>query len=330
MGLGQSVRRVKHSIPQSSTSELLLSNGVESPARQMFLEKKYYMAPLLDNSCPILEQPSTVVEAICSFLSLKDLSSLSQTCKLFSSMVGEFLRHSSSKLSSSLDSFVTKNAALLTQFEKQLTDNLQSQLDLSINIDKDLSRQAMYKMMVNMEHYIKQVDRVSVLQATVATCTARIKERVAVGRDDKLGRDVVRVEVNQLQVGHTWREVRPGLYRVSVRMKIGYNFKLAWPRRGEDMTHWTVRQPGGDMVVIVSREWWNMIKNKKKPGRELGQGLGVEWEEVKGEQTGWLRVDLPEVVVEKVGNVSFELKDKEYSWCEKELFFDFIEIRKCG
>jgi len=320
MGLTQSVRKS-------------MSMEAEGSARERFLEnpsmKEYYIAPLLDNSCPILEQPPTVMETICSFLSLKDLSRLSQTCQLFSSLVGEFLRHEccSSKLSASLVSFRTRNTGLLSQFEQQLMNSLDSQLAA----DGDITRQAMYKLLANMEHYNKQVDRVSVVQETVGFPHRGNRTYVAVERDDKLGREVVRVrEVCWLQVGYTWEGIRPGVFQVAVRIKIGDNFR--WPHRAQEMTHWTVRWPGegvgGEKVVMVNKEWWTMIKNKQTPGREVGQGLRVEWEEVKGEHTGWVRVILPVVLVETEGSISFELKDVECPWWKADLLFDFIELKK--
>ena len=317
MGLGNSV-------PNSSP---------EGSARERFLEnpkhKDYYIAPLLDNSCPIILQPLTVLETIFSSLSLKDVSSFSQTCKLFSSLVGEFLRHEccSSKLLASLNSFVSKNAGLLTLFEQQLTSSLQAQLAAST----ESNRQVMYKLLLNMEHYNRTVDRVSVVQEKVGFPHRNNPSYVVVERDDTLGREVVRVkQVCWLQVNHTWEGVRPGEYKVAIRIKIGENFR--WPHRPEEMTQWTVKWPGegvgGERVVLVSKDWWNCIRNRQTPSLEVGQGLSAEWESVKGNLTGWVRVEMPKVVVEKEGQVSFELKDVQCPWWKGDILFDFIELRK--
>ena len=78
-------------------------------------------------------------------------------------MVGEYLRHqySSRKLLVGLDNFV-KNAALLTEFEKHLTDSLSLQLQLAA--ERHISRKPMHKVLVRMEHCNKQVTRVSIVK----------------------------------------------------------------------------------------------------------------------------------------------------------------------
>jgi len=371
----------------------------EGSARERFLENptrvEHYVAPLLDNnSCPIIDQPITVLETICSFLTLQELSLVAMTCSMFNDMVGEFLRHEccSSKLSTSLGRFLTSNAGLLTLFEQQLAGRLQEQLEE----ERDISRQDMIKLMVNIVHYKKEVNRVSVVQDRVGFPHRDNPTYVVVEMNDLLGREVVRVrEVCWLQVNNTWEGVRPGVFKVSILIKIGDNFR--WPHTDQQMTHWTVRWPAegvaGEKVVTVSKEWWTMISKKQTPGREVavghvagqiagrvagsvagrmvggitgqvvgglagqraggavgqsagrvaGQvarhvkqkmvndvedGLRVEWEEVQGELTGWVRVEMPEMVVEKEGDISFELKDVECPWWKADLLFDFIELRR--
>jgi len=41
-----------------------------------------------------------------------------------------------------------------------------------------------------------------------------------------------------------------------------------------------------------------------------------------------VRVEMPEMVVEKEGDISFELKDVECPWWKADLLFDFIELRR--
>jgi len=287
------------------------------------------MAPLLNDSCPIAQQPSTVLEQIFSSLHLRDLASLSQACKLFSSRVGEFLRHEccSSKLSDKLNNFMSKNAGLLTKFEQRLTGSLEAQLAAGF----DTNRQAMFKLLLNMDHYNRTVDRVSVVQERVGFPHRGNPSYVLAERDAELGREVVRViTVCWLDLSHTWEGVMPGVYKMAIRVKIGENFR--WPHRAEDMTEWTARWPGegvnGEKVVLVSRDWWNCLKKQQTPSFEVSQGLSVEWEQASGSQTGWVRVEMPELVVEEEGNVTFGLKDVQCPWWKSDILFDFIELRK--
>ena len=82
----------------------------------------------------------------------------------------------------------------------------------------------------------------------------------------------------------------------------------------------------GKMVGGKAGQMAGKIKGKFKEHKE--EGLRVEWEEVNGELTGWVRVEMPEVVVEREGDISFELKDVECLWSKADLMFDFIELRK--
>ena len=87
------------------------------------------------------------MEKICSNLSLKDLSCLSMSSKLFSSIIQEFLRHTcSSKLKSS--QFV------LTHSEEKLADRLGVHQVVGM---QDLLK--MYKLLVS-----KEMTRVRVIQ----------------------------------------------------------------------------------------------------------------------------------------------------------------------
>ena len=255
------------------------SPEAEGSARERFLENPtrvdHYVAPLLDTtSCPIMEQPLTVLETLCSFLTLQDLSVVGMTCTKFNDMVGEFLRHEcrSSKLSASLGRFLAASSGLLTLFEQQMAGNLQEQLGEE---ETDMTRQEMMKLMANIVHYKKEVYRVSVAHDTVGFPHRDNPNYVTVEMDDHLGRDVVRVrEVCWLQVNNTWERVTSGVYNVSIIMKIGDNFR--WPHTDQQMTHWTVRWPAegvvGEKVVMVSKEWWNMLSRKQTPGREVSVG----------------------------------------------------------
>ena len=81
-------------------------------------------------SCPneneylILELPTLVLEMICSFLDRKDLTSLSNTCNPFYSIVSEFMKHCSAKLMSTNQRYLT----LPTQFEQHLVNSMKTDM----------------------------------------------------------------------------------------------------------------------------------------------------------------------------------------------------------
>ena len=56
--------------------------------------------------------------------------------------------------------------------------------------------------------------------------------------------------------------------------------------------------------------------------------MRVEWEEENGEMTGWVRVEMNEVVVKREGDISFLMKDVEPLGEGADLVFDFLELRK--
>jgi len=293
--------------------------------------KKYYNAPLLDkNSCPISDQPFSILEQILSTLSLEDLASLSLTCKLFNNTVGEFLRHEcrSRKLQDSLQKFVNTNSCLLTHKEKQLVGTLQ----VHLSNDSCLTRQGMYMLLHNMNHYKKTVYRVSVVEEKVGFPHRGNDSYVVTMWDANLRREVVWVKsVCWLQVNYTYENVVPGVYAVAMVIKIGERF--TWPHRAGEMTEWIVRWPekkvGGERHIMVSRDWWRCLEKGQTPSTEISQGLRVEWEEVKNwRKTGYIKVEMPEIIVEEKGNIEFDFKDVQCPWWKSDLLIDFIELRK--
>ena len=64
-------------------------------------------------------------------------------------------------------------------------------------------------------------------------------------------------------------------------------------------------------------------------GKFLKQdGLRVEWEEVSGDLTGWIRVEMDDVVVERNGDISFMMKDVRSLGWGPDLMFDYLELKK--
>jgi len=283
-------------------------------------------------------------------LDLQDLASLSLTCKLFSDTVGEFLRHEccSSKLFDIINKYVTQNSGLLTQFEKFETDSMLSEMwwctDSTQERVKDnscLSRRGMYKMLSKIKHYKKAPDRISVADDRVGFPHRGNNSYVVTEVDDNLGREVVRVKsVCWLQVNYTWEDVKPGVYKVAMIIKIGRRF--TWPHRSTDMTEWRVTYPGFgvdgigglggecEKLVRVNRDWWNCLDSLQMPTKKVGQGLSVEWEKIGDygfDKNSWIRVEMPQVHVVTEGSVSFELKDVQCPWWKSDVIIDFIELR---
>ena len=142
---------------------------VEGSARERFLEnptlEERSHAPLLDGSCPFLEQSLIVVETICYYLPPSSLSSLSQTCSLMNNMVGEFLRHSCSPdiIRSCEERFLVRTNRLTTLYERQLIASMASQLES----EENMTRQDMMSLMKAIEHYSKYLVRISVADQRV-------------------------------------------------------------------------------------------------------------------------------------------------------------------
>ena len=64
-------------------------------------------------------------------------------------------------------------------------------------------------------------------------------------------------------------------------------------------------------------------------GKFLKQdGLRVEWEEDGGDLTGWIRVEMDDVVVERNGDISFMMKDVRSLGWGPDLMFDYLELKK--
>ena len=329
-----------------------LSNSVSTSLRSGNRKTEtYYVAPLLDNnSCPIALQPHSILEQIFSNLDLQDLANLSVTCKLFNDTVGEFLRHEccSSKLLDILNKFVNQNSGLLTQFEKFETDSMLSEMwwctdsiQERVKGNSCLSRKGMYKMLTKIERYKKALTRVSAADERVGFPHRGNNNYVITEMDDILGREVVRVKsVCWLQVNYTWEDVKPGVYKVAMMIKIGRRF--TWPHRSSDMTEWRVTYPGFgvdgiggvggecEKLVMVNRDWWNCLDKLQTPTKKVGQGLSVEWVELGDhgfDKNSWIRVEMPEILVVEEGNVSFELKDVQCPWWKSDILIDIIELR---
>ena len=57
-----------------------------------------YCAPLLTDTCPLLEQPAVVVERVLGHLSVQELAGVAATCTALRAAVSELLRHEAASL----------------------------------------------------------------------------------------------------------------------------------------------------------------------------------------------------------------------------------------
>ena len=253
---------------------------VEGSARERFLEnptlEECSHAPLLDGSCPFLEQSLIVVETICYYLPPSSLSSLSQTCSLMNNMVGEFLRHSCSPdiIRSCEERFLVRTNRLTTLYERQLIASMASQLES----EENMTRQDMMSLMKAIEYYSKYLVRISVADQRVDFPHRSNPDYVEVVVDQQLDRTVLQVknlrEFFPLFISHTWSRVRPGLYELAARIKMGPSGQ---PCKASHVTRFSVRWgEGEERVVEVDSNWWDMVSMNYTTMREevVGQTAG--------------------------------------------------------
>jgi len=297
----------------------------------------YYCAPLLTDTCPLLSLPPTSLELILYFLPLRDVSHFARSCSHLDSVVGEFLRHQceTQHLSQALRDFLKGKFGLLTQTEKEVGERLEMQED---------SRQRLYRLLHHRNIYQTVGDRVTCCDPRVDIPHRDNRRYMDVKQMGKLGRKVVEVvTVCWLSVTHTWDQVQPGNYQVSLRLMINDNF--TWPHTEAQMSRWSVKFPSltgeEETQLRVGRQWWRMLQQLRSPSasvsgqargnqcNSVGRGLVADWEmDHCGHTTGWIHVILPVFTVEKQGSVTFQFQDIECPWWKGGVAFDFIELRR--
>jgi hypothetical protein len=133
------------------------------------------------NSCPILVMPPMTLETIFSYLTMEDMSSLSNTCHLFHGSVVEFLRHCCCRKLRSTN----VQELLHTQYEQQLVKNIQNWLVVDmmglVMIFNLLLEKSMVRIKIEEEHVLVLEDGDCKLEA-----------------DNMLRREVIRVRGAQL------------------------------------------------------------------------------------------------------------------------------------
>ena len=284
---------------------------------------KYYVAPLIDDSCPFLSVPPNILEKVCGFLDLPDISSLSQSCKYMDNFVGELLRHQccSPLVTSAHRDFVRKFSDLSSLRERRvLADILRSEPE------EEVSRVSRYRMLANCRMLASVERRVSTCQPAVCV-PHRGSGYISTPPDPELGRNVLYVNsVCWLQVSHTFKAVEPGNYSLSLLMKIAEDWRM--PLRSSDYTEWTVTYPGEaveteQIQVKVFKSWWQNLSDGEVP-QSGSEHLKVRWEG----DSSWFHVIVPEVTVRRNGDVSLDMRDVVCPYWKSGLYFDYLQLIK--
>ena len=335
---------------EGSERERCLEGSSCRPGRSETTEYNYYIAPLTEDICPFLEMPPNIVEIVCSFLNLRDLSSLSQASKAVDNFVGEFLRHEccSAAVIESYRKFARDYGGnLATLSERRILEDINRRISLvqspgerSLPVilisqqesgperEKEMenvSRVALYKMLHHRTMFTNVVQRVSLCDPRVHF-PHRGSGYVTTPVDRDLGRNIVSVDnVCWLQFSTTFSAVEAGDYRISVLMKVTPDLSL--PHRSGDYTEWTVHYPRdldhNELNVRVDKSWWNKLKTGGTP-QSGSNNLIVESES----NSGWFRVIIPKITVSKPGEIWFDMKDVVCPYWKSGLCFDFIQLSK--
>ena len=274
----------------------------EGSARERFKEnpgrRDYHDAHLLDNTCPLLQQPLTVLDLILSFLPASDLSSLAQSCKVMNQIVEEFLLHSlhSHKLVSNMRLFLSANSGLLTQQEMLMSQNL----SLQCESQRSPSKEDLLHLMECLEQYEGRVRRISCCDQRVEFLHRDNPELVTIVHDDLIARNITVVsdlrQFECLELHYTWEEVPPGVYTVSVRMRFGEN---RGPQSETYRTEWKVKWPGvedtKEQVCIGSAGWWQKLSSMDITEQDISKGQRV------GHVAGWVAGSIAGRMVGGVG-----------------------------
>ena len=176
------------------------------------LVTSYYIAPLLDDSCPILEVSRNIMEIIFSNLSLKDLSKFSQSCRVHNVLIGEYLRHltCANQLEQKYSSFIQKHNKLLTMTEQGMKNEISSILS---EIEDQRSRQLRYKLLSFINRFDVDCKRISVADDEVGMPHRGNTRYVPIQHSDYLNRDIVHVNnVCWLAINYKFMDVNPGRY----------------------------------------------------------------------------------------------------------------------
>ena len=312
-------QRNSRSLDEGSERERCLTGRDTRPRTS----PNYYIAPLNDDSCPLLDMSPDIVERICRLLNLSDISSLSQSCSSLNNSVGEFLRHecSANALMSSYRDFLGKFENLSTLKERRVMADIK----LPVSVEEEVSRMTLYRMLANRRMVEGLVSRVSLCDPEVCV-PHRGTRYIHITSDEDLGRNILEVSsVCWLQISHTFKSVDPGTYSVSLLLKLETNFRM--PHTGDDYTEWTVNYPGdvgGQQVnVKVFKDWWQRIRRGETP--QTGSGdLVVEHDP----SSDWIRVTVPGVVVRQRGEVCFDMKDVVCPWWKSGIYFDFLQLSR--
>ena len=289
-----------------------------------------YCAPLLTDTCPLLEQPAGVVERVLGHLTVRELAAVAATCTALRAAVEELLRHEAASLNLGLAmaAFRTMVGSLVTEAEGRAMGRVEGAGVAGGRYRAVAEGRALLR------HYSQQVNRISCAAEEVVVPHRNNPSYYTLRREEVLGREVVELrEVCWLAVEHTWEGVGEGRWEVALRLSLLPTF--SWPHREGQMSSWRVAWPGGEEEERVGRQWWRMVQQRLDrevlaPREQVigGANLRVEVEVVEGRPTRWVRVVLPSFTTSTVGRVTLSFKDTECPWWKGGIAFDFLELRR--
>ena len=293
--------------------------------------RDYDIAPLLDDStCPVLGVSANIFEIIFRNLSLLDLSRLSQCSKSFNDQVGEFLRHEclSHKIGpDQIKEFLKNNGRLLTSVESELFNK--SEVVSYLNQDEGLShRKLLYKLLYldQREQLNLNVKRVSIADDKVFFPHRGDEQYVPIRYCDPLDRNIVMVEsVCWLEFRYTFKDVAPGKYSISFRMRIEENF--LWPHLDDEPSEICLVTTDGSSQWWMYNHWWLQLADGDTPPEDDDWYVFVTWEQVGSDITPWITVTLPEFETEEIGDIKFQFEDVVSDDWKGGVSFDFIELK---
>ncbi|TRY74537.1 hypothetical protein TCAL_16828 [Tigriopus californicus] len=149
--------------------------------------------------------------------------------------------------------------------------------------------------------------------------------------DETLNRQIVHLHtVCWLHFEHTFRDLPPGRYQCSLRMRA--TPQLNWSTFGASQPPGSIEvrqitQTHGSPEVLVSQamqaNWWSQIRARQFDGSNL-ENATLHFES----GTSWFHVTLTPFQLERCSDILFQFRDVDHPFWKSGLDWDFIELRK--
>ena len=124
-----------------------------------------------------------------------------------------------------------------------------------------------------------------------------------------LDRNIVTVKsVCWLEFGYTFKDVAPGKYSLSFRMRIEKNF--CWPHMDDESTEIGLVTPEESSTWWQYKDWWFDMAEGTKPVEPFDDHMiCVTWKDLGSDiipkKSSWITVTLPEFSTEQIGDITF-------------------------